>query len=523
MSATASPGAIDLPETGLIVGWANTDITPDRPVVIVGQFYARVSEGVLDPITATAMAFESRREGATVAAGVIVSCDVVSIPDGFREMVRRRVADELPELDPRLIMLSATHTHTGPNARVPESDAERPATAAMPGDAGVELDVMDAADYARFAADRVAGAIVQAWRTRAPGGIGFGLGHATVGYNRRMCFENGQTRMYGNPADPAFSHVEAGSETSVNCLFTWDRAERLTGVIVNLTCPSQVSEHEFRISADFWHEARQELRARLGNDIHILPQVSPAGDVTPARPTTMVDFRAQQRMWRLMGVDQRRDIGRRIATAVADVLPYARREVEWDPPAAHRVDDIELTMRKLTQADVDEALAEADKAEQEYEKLKRELEANPELRQQPRWYRPISQAYRRMNWNRGVALRYEQQQKHPKLPVEIHVIRLGDVAFASNPFEYYLDFGLQIKARSKAVQTFLVQLAGRGTYLPTARAAAGASYGAVPASTPIGPEGGKELVNWSVDAINALFEQAAAERSTTAETAAAFS
>ena len=56
-----------------------------------------------------------------------------------------------------------------------------------------------------------------------------------------------------------------------------------------------------------------------------------------------------------------------------------------------------------------------------------------------------------------------------------------------------------------AVQTFIVQLAGSGSYLPTVRAVAGGSYVAVPASTPIGPEGGEVLVEWTVDAIKRLF------------------
>lgn len=28
------------------IGWAETDITPEEPVIVAGQFYARVSEGV---------------------------------------------------------------------------------------------------------------------------------------------------------------------------------------------------------------------------------------------------------------------------------------------------------------------------------------------------------------------------------------------------------------------------------------------------------------------------------------------
>jgi len=42
------------------------------------------------------------------------------------------------------------------------------------------------------------------------------------------------------------------------------------------------------------------------------------------------------------------------------------------------------------------------------------------------------------------------------------------------------------------MQTFLVQHVDSETYLPTLRAVTGRSYGAVPASTPVGPEGGRE-------------------------------
>ena len=53
---------------------------------------------------------------------------------------------------------------------------------------------------------------------------------------------------------------------------------------------------------------------------------------------------------------------------------------------------------------------------------------------------------------------------------------LGDTAIATNPFEYYVDYGMQIKTRSRAVQTFLVQHVGSGTYLPTERAVRGGGY-----------------------------------------------
>ncbi len=85
--------------------------------------------------------------------------------------------------------------------------------------------------------------------------------------------------------------------------------------------------------------------------------------------------------------------------------------------------------------------------------------------------------------------------------MELHVVRLGDVAIATNSFELYTDYGIQMKARNPALQTFVVQLALPGSYLPTARAVAGGAYGAVPQSNKVGPKGGKVLVDRTIEVI----------------------
>ena len=56
----------------LQIGWASADITPDEPVQPVGQHYARISEGVLDPVTATALALSSGPDPADMV--IFVSC-----------------------------------------------------------------------------------------------------------------------------------------------------------------------------------------------------------------------------------------------------------------------------------------------------------------------------------------------------------------------------------------------------------------------------------------------------------------
>jgi len=90
--------------------------------------------------------------------------------------------------------------------------------------------------------------------------------------------------------------------------------------------------------------------------------------------------------------------------------------------------------------------------------------------------------------------------------MELHAIRLGDAAFVTNPFELYIEYGLRIKARSKAKQTFAIQLScGSGAYLPTRQAISGGSYGANVSNGIVGPEGGDLLVEYSVMAINRLW------------------
>ena len=84
---------------------------------------------------------------------------------------------------------------------------------------------------------------------------------------------------------------------------------------------------------------------------------------------------------------------------------------------------------------------------------------------------------RRMLWHQAVLDRYDRQRSGSVAPyqMELHVVRLGDVAIATNPFELFTEYGIRIKARSRALQTFLIQLAGPGTYLPTAPAVRGSA------------------------------------------------
>jgi len=467
---------------GLHVGWATGDITPDQPVGLQGQHRQRIAEQVRDPLTCTALAIESIRDRRPETQAVMVSCDLISIgPDlvdavaAHADAMRRRA----PGLDPAMIVLNATHTHTAPRVEGLKDDLP-------PG-------VMTRTQYREFAAARIADAVVTAWNGREPRAVSWALGHATVARNRRVVsFDSATgrpkpnaTQMYGKTATPEFDCIEGPADTGLALVFLWKPDGGLAGLVVNLPCPSQESEHEMEVSADFWHETRAELRKRLGDDLPVFAQCGAGGDCTSHDVWRSA---AEREMLRRRGLSAREEIARRIANAVSDVMPIAREGASATPVVAHAIRTLDLPMRLVTPAERDRCRAEAEQAR------------TPERRA---WHL------------RGVE-RYDAQQEvlgrgeRPSVPIQVHAIRLGDVAFVTNTFELFGDYGVRIQARSPAVLTCVVQLAGRGTagtYLPTARAVDGGGYSAVIESNVVGPEGGRVLVDESVKVLEELWAE----------------
>jgi len=474
------------------IGWSQQDITPSRPVFLSGQFHARVSEGVADPIYATAMAIDNGQDHV-----IFISLDLVGFQDDAVSLISQKLAD-VEGLDGRKIVVNATHTHAAPETRI-----YNPAAGVTAGPPGIDLgiEVMSAQEYIEFFTTQAANAAREAWEKRAPGSLAYGLAHAVIGRNRRWVNRDGVSKMYGNTAVPEFDHIDGYEDPSINILAAWDTSGKLTGVLVNAACPSQASENDWSITADFWHDTRQEIRRRLGAHVHILGQCSAAGDQSP-RP--IWGKAAEERMLKLKGRNQRQEIAHRLANAVDEVLPIIKPVAEREMVLRHLIQYVEVPYNQLSQKDVDDALASAADHMKKYEALKAEIEANPTLRQQPRWYREVSMHHRRALWYRSVAVRYENLKTTPNYSARLHAVRLGNMALVSNPFEYYLDYGVRIKARSPFEQTFIVQITGRGTYVSTPRSIAGGGYGSFPASNIIGPTGGDILCEKSLEMLAQL-------------------
>ncbi|NQT89022.1 hypothetical protein HQ560_19795 [bacterium] len=460
----------------LWVGSATVSITPDQPVALSGQFHTRIARSVDNPVTATALALESRDEGKSLDHAIMVSCDLVAIRGGIQDRFRQALEGKLPGVNVRKVFLSATHTHTAPVM------VERWYAYDIP-----DQGVMRAPEFVEFLVERLCQVVVAAWEKRQAGAVSWTFGHAVVGRNRRALYENGTARMYGKTDTPDLRSLEGYEDHGVDMLFFWDKSKALTAVAINVACPSQEVEGRRTVNADFWHDVREQLRAKYGNALNVVAWCAPAGDQSPH---LMYYKRAEERMRTLRGLTRTQELARRIVAAVDDTIGLARKDIRTDAPLVHQVHDVKLPARVVAESDVAEARARLDA-----------------IRKKEKAGGTLTSKERAALFRDPVILEsFERQKTDATYPIEMHVLRLGDVAIATNPFELYLDYGVQIKARSQAVQTFLIQLAcSSGIYLPTAKAIAGGHYSTSLHTAPVGPKGGKALVQRTVAAINALW------------------
>ncbi len=456
----------------VLIGWATKSITPQKPVILLGQFHPRISKYVNDPIMATALAIETEDDQA-----IMVSCDLAFIERSILHRLRESIKDKIKDFNADKIFVNATHTHTAPNL-VEGWYATQ------------DKDVMSATEYIDFLLECLSDVVVSAWNNRKLGGISWAYDYAVVGHNRRAVYFDGSSRMYGSTNREDFDCIEGYEDHSLNLLWTWDQDKNLTGIVINIACPSQVTEGEYYVSADFWHEVREELKKRYSEDLFILPQCSAGGDQSPH---FLLFARAEEELRRRKGVTERQEIAERISDAVDRSYNLARSDIRTEIIFKHNIQEISLPVRKVTDV-------EYQTAKLEYERLmqKGKLDEN-------------SGDYMFLGRNKSIIERYEEYEKKQFYSMELHTIRLGDIAIATNPFEMFLDFGIRIKARSIPVQTFIVQLACDSVgyfgaaYLPTAKAVKGGGYGAEVASNLVGPEGGQMLVNETIKAINKMW------------------
>ena len=135
-----------------------------------------------------------------------------------------------------------------------------------------------------------------------------GIDQAVVGFNRRIVFSDGAAQLSHQTNFPNFDHIEGVEDHTLSLLFLWDDNKQLTGMTINVASPAQSEQGGDLISADFWHDVREEIAARHSRDVFVLPQCAAAGE---GMPITGIQQRAQTVMAQRRGISWRREIARR--------------------------------------------------------------------------------------------------------------------------------------------------------------------------------------------------------------------
>ena len=486
------------------IGWSEVSIVPEgRKVNLVGQFYERISDVVETPITVTGLAIESGDD-----AVVFVSCDLGNTPHSLLEAVREALPESFPK---EKLIINAIHSHTsfGYAGRTDTLTKVRDVLEKMlPEGCGYKSIVDDkdptifGGEEARvFLVERVAKAALSAWESRKEACYATGFGRAAVGMCRRVCYDDGSAKMWGDTNSANFTELESGNDSGIELLFTYDMNKKLTGVVANVACPAQVLEHQSFISSDYMGKLKGLIREKYGNEVNLLGLISPAGDMCPRDLVRWVDAeielkdpnieravilprKADPSMFDIKGCEK---VAKRIANEVFWALDDVE-EYVTEAELVHKNIKLDLPLRRVTPKEYEESLAVIKSFA---EKVTGDINYADNAR---------------LQIHSGNVGRYWLQQTMDMFTIEMHVLRFGDIAIATNPFELFLNYGNQIRARSLAKQTFLIQLScGSFNYLPTEKAEKGSHYSAFIGSGMAGHEAGNLLVRKTLSEINKLF------------------
>ncbi len=482
------------------IGWGESDITPNEPIALGGQFYERVSDSVDTPIKCTAFALECGNEQM-----IICSCDVASLSEEIIEKAKEKISDRI-DIPRNKIIYSAIHTHS--SYAIPGKSALDYLKTAIPEDMpyvslSTGKESMDPNKAVDIITTGMANAVVDAWNNRKAGYYQNAFGRVAVGMCRRACYDDGSAKMWGETNLANFVALEGGNDSGMELIYTFDENKELSGVIANIACPAQVAEHRDYISSDYWGRVKINLEKKFGKKIFVLGLCSAAGDQcprdlirwvdpeTPVKDPNIKHFypierRADPSMFDKSGLDL---VGKRISNEIISVYEELPDEKLDESVLVHKVERVIQPLRRVTIAEYEEAV----------EKIDAFVEKN----------RGKSINYEdkaRLHVYAGTVNRYILQQTMENYDIEVHFVRFGDVAIATNPYELFLDYGNQIRARSHAKQTFLIQLAcGSFGYLPTEKAEQGSHYSAYVSSGKTGHVGGEILVRETLRQINEMF------------------
>lgn len=402
----------------LQAGTATVNITPGLGCHLVGYFNDRIAEHIHDELWVKAIVLT---DGETTLG--LLTCDLISVPTAVVNAAKALIL-ERAGVPPENVLISATHTHTGPSV------VGTLGTPPMP-------------EYAKWLPPRLADAFVMAQRRLVPAEFAYAAGDVREEvHNRRWHMRDGSVRMNPGYQNPEALRPAGPTDPQLGLLFFRDLERRPLAVYANLSLHYVGNTCHTWVSADYFGEFAKALQRLAGAEFLVALANGCQGNINncdftrparrPAHPyhnQERVGNVAAAEAWKQWNLLREEEFRREVKLgAKLAMIPFKARTPDPAQLAAAR-----------------------------------QLLAGPERPQDNEWV-----------YARELALVSEAPAEWD---IPLHALRLGDVALTGLHGEVFVEVGLDIKARSPFPRNLVVGLAnGSIGYVATDQALAEGSY-----------------------------------------------
>lgn len=403
----------------LRAGAAQVVITPPKGAPMAGYYSNRAAAGVHDDLHAKAIVFE--KDGVKAA---LVACDVAALPRQIAQDARA-IVDRKIRIAPDHVMISATHTHTGP--------------VILSGSTRYNLEgemKRIAEEYTATLAAKIAQTVIDADRALQPVQVRAAIGREdSLGFNRRYFMKDGSVGWNPGKLNPNIVRPAGPTDPSVPVIYTETPDGKPVAAYVNYAVHLDTTGGQ-QYSADYAYMLGQVLAAAKGPNTLTLFTIGTAGNVNH------IDVRRKDRQ---SGFGEASRIGGVLA---GDVLKTIQRAPVVEIPSIRvRSEIVWLPLPKVTPQEIQWARAAA-----------------------ATFGKPGAAPF--MDLVRAAKMVEVAERDGRPIEAEVQTIALGDqLAIVGLPGEIFVELGLSIKQDSPFPNTIIAELAnGTPGYIPNEQA-----------------------------------------------------
>lgn len=409
-------------------GFAERDITPGIGSEKPGGYAKAFHRFFHDPCKVRVALFDDGKRKV-----VLVALDALIVPRSVVLNARTEI-EKATRIPASAVMISATHSHSsGPVGMV----QPRQFDSAPPDIRQLAYDESSLADagYLLRITHEIVQAVKAADAARAPAQLGFGFGHEDkAAYNRRQRMKNGQSWSHAGAMNPDIVDYAGPIDPQVGVIGAWDASGKLLGTVVNYAC--HATTNPVGISANWIYYLERTIQGALDSRAPVVFVAGACGDVSQVDNLSPSQNPNGETWAQIVG-------GRVGAEAVKVLL------------SAPRGSNIPLDARQKTWR-----IARRAPSAETVAKARAVIARGKTPADNTAWL-----------FAKETLMLTHLLATEPQAEVEVQALQIGPAVCVSNPAEYFVAYGLEIKKRSKFPFTIPVELAnGCVGYVPTEEA-----------------------------------------------------